>query len=154
MGHISNNSNLNILEYVDEHPFPHFQFIGWPDHGAPKSTDSIIALAKEVRKIVSETKDNVKVLVHCAAGVGRTGTFIALYHLMEELDEKVVQYLTEDEPSTSSGNEDDDIDNKITIDVFQTVFNLRKKRCEMVKYSKSMDSIFASTGLNYKKYII
>ena len=53
---------------------------------------------------------------------------------MEELDEKVVQYLTEeDEPSTSSGNEDDDIDNKTTIDVFQTVFNLRKKRCEMVR---------------------
>ena len=52
---------------------------------------------------------------------------------MEELDEKVVQYLTEeDEPSTSSGNEDDDLDDKITIDVFQTVFNLRKKRCEMV----------------------
>ena len=71
---------------------------------------------------------------------------------MEDLDEKVVQYLTEeDEPSTSSGNEDDDIDNKITIDLFQTVFNLRKKRCEMVKYSKSMDSIFLlSTGLNYK----
>ena len=56
---------------------------------------------------------------------------------MEELDEKVVQYLTEeDEPSTSSGNGDDDIDDKITIDVFQTVFNLRKKRCEMVKYVK------------------
>ena len=124
---------FDVLEYVDEHPFPHFQFVGWPDHGAPKTTDSIIALVKEVRKIVSETNDNVKVLVHCAAGVGRTGTFIALYHLMEELDEKVVQYLTEeDEPSTSSGNEDDDLDDKITIDVFQTVFNLRKKRCEMV----------------------
>ena len=54
---------------------------------------------------------------------------------MEELDEKVVQYLTEeDEPSTSSGNENDDIDDKITIDVFQTVFNLRKKRCEMVRF--------------------
>ena len=126
---------FNVLEYVDEHPFPHFQFVGWPDHGAPKTTNSIIALVKEVRKIVSETKDNVKVLVHCAAGVGRTGTFIALYHLMEELDEKVVQYLTEEEePSTSSDNEGDDNDDKITIDVFQTVFNLRKKRCEMVRF--------------------
>ena len=55
---------------------------------------------------------------------------------MEELDEKVVQYLTEeDEPSTSSGNEDDNMDHKITIDLFQTVFNLRKKRCEMVRFS-------------------
>ena len=138
------NVFLNVLEYVDEHPFPHFQFVGWPDHGAPKTTDSILALAKEVRKIVSETKDNVKVLVHCAAGVGRTGTFIALYHLMEELDEKVVQYLTEeDEPSTSSGNEDDDIDDKITIDVFQTVFNLRKKRCEMVTFLSMYSNFFS-----------
>ena len=56
---------FKILEYADGHPFPHFQFVGWPDHGAPKSTDSIIALVKEVRKIVSETEQNVKVLVHC-----------------------------------------------------------------------------------------
>ena len=72
-------------------------------------------------------------MVHCAAGVGRTGTFIALYHLMEELDEKVTQYLIDDGPNTTSGDVDGDVDEKITIDVFQTVFNLRKKRCEMVR---------------------
>ena len=51
-------------------------------------------------------------IVHCSAGVGRTGTFIALYKLMEKIDEGVV---------------------RDTIDVYNEVFQLRQDRCFMVK---------------------
>ena len=117
-----------VLDYVNDHNFEHFQYVGWPDHGAPKNTDTIIALAKALREIVAGENQDVTVLVHCSAGVGRTGTFISLYLLMETLDEKIVEYKKE-KLASSLENYDRD---KITIDVFNTVFNLRKQRCEMV----------------------
>ena len=106
----------------------HFHYVGWPDYGAPTTTDSIITLVKAVRNLVAAEKENVKVLVHCAAGVGRTGTFIALYQLMEMLDEKVIQYKRG--RSSTSINESEL--GEITIDIFDTVFKLRKQRCSMV----------------------
>ena len=119
-------TKICISDYVYDHSFKHFQYIGWPDHGAPKSTKSIIALAKKVRNIVSAEKCNVKLLVHCAAGVGRTGTFIALYQLMEILDEKVAKY------KLGASSDKEDSLNDQSIDIFNAVFDLRKKRCEMV----------------------
>ena len=113
----------------------HLQYVGWPDFGAPKTTDSIIALIKTVRNLVAaETAtmpvfgQHVKILVHCSAGVGRSGTFIALYQLMELLDEKVTQYKT---GKFNKGDKENEI-GEMTMDVFNTVFKLRKQRCEMV----------------------
>ena len=117
-----------FLEYVYDHSIKHFQYIGWPDHGAPKTTKSIIALAKTIRKIVAAESCNVKLLVHCAAGVGRTGTFIALYQLMEILDDKVAKHKLGNPSGSPENNKNDDL----TIDIFNLVMDLRKKRCEMV----------------------
>lgn len=40
----------------------------------------------DLRDEINNQKKEVSILVHCSAGVGRTGTFIALYQLMEALD--------------------------------------------------------------------
>ena len=73
--------------------------MGWPDFGAPTTTGSIITLAKAVRQVVElhtkdkrRSNDNVKILAHCSAGVGRTGTFVTLYQFMEILDQKIPEY--------------------------------------------------------------
>ena len=54
-------------------------YIGWPDHGTPsgESIEDFKMLMDEfVRFMVLEKKQ--KALVHCSAGIGRTGTSIAL----------------------------------------------------------------------------
>ncbi|CAG2257823.1 Tyrosine-protein phosphatase non-receptor type 7,Receptor-type tyrosine-protein phosphatase R,Tyrosine-protein phosphatase non-receptor type 5,Receptor-type tyrosine-protein phosphatase beta,Receptor-type tyrosine-protein phosphatase N2 [Mytilus edulis] len=57
-----------------------FHFTQWPDHGVPDS----IKLVKFYRKVRSEKCDNSgPTLVHCSAGIGRTGTFIAIDALYE-----------------------------------------------------------------------
>ncbi|CAC5415244.1 unnamed protein product [Mytilus coruscus] len=58
----------------------HFHFIQWPDHGVPDS----INLVNFYRKVASEQHDQSgPMIVHCSAGVGRTGTFIAVDALYE-----------------------------------------------------------------------
>ena len=122
-----------ITEYVYAHSVDQYHYIGWPDFGAPTEVDSIIVLAKAVRKLVAENKTNSKIVVHCSAGVGRTGTFIALYHYMKILDEMVPEYKRVQQlgdPTSVDVSE-------MTIDIFNHVFDLRKQRCEMVSQSNN-----------------
>ena len=54
-----------------------FHFTGWPDHGVPQNGVVLINFIKRVRA-VHLYSDPIPLLVHCSAGVGRTGTFIVL----------------------------------------------------------------------------
>ncbi|CAC5418228.1 PTPRT [Mytilus coruscus] len=63
-----------------ERKIHHFHFMQWPDHGVPDS----IKLIDFYRKVKSEKcNQNGPMAVHCSAGVGRTGTFIAIDALYE-----------------------------------------------------------------------
>lgn len=61
----------------------HFLYHAWPDHGVPQEqseTEGLIALVKTVGEMQREYE--CEVWVHCSAGIGRTGTFIALSSLV------------------------------------------------------------------------
>lgn len=61
----------------------HLHYQDWPDHGTPSSTQSIRTLAY----LVSEKSDSRgPVVVHCSAGVGRAGTFVAIHMTLNQLD--------------------------------------------------------------------
>jgi protein-tyrosine phosphatase len=64
----------------------HYLFSNWPDYGKPEAEDRK-ALLELVKQSAQRTgrPDNPR-FVHCSAGVGRTGTFIALDHLLQELE--------------------------------------------------------------------
>ncbi|KAI4891777.1 hypothetical protein NFI96_017333 [Prochilodus magdalenae] len=76
------------LGYADEtQDVLHFNYTSWPDHGVPtvNAIESILQFVQIVRQQVNRTKGPV--IVHCSAGVGRTGTFIALDRLMQHIRE-------------------------------------------------------------------
>jgi len=53
----------------------HHHYLGWPDKGVPKDSKSLLELMKVYRGSDAYTRA-WPVVVHCAGGVGRTGTFI------------------------------------------------------------------------------
>ena len=107
-----------------------FHYTGWPDFDAPTNTQSIISLVKEVRKRTAQLrKQECKILVHCSAGVGRTGTFIALYRIMKQLENSatIAQQMAE----FSDRNWEDHYALQ-SVDIFNTVLKLRRERVHMV----------------------
>uniref|UniRef100_A0A3Q3J1B7 protein-tyrosine-phosphatase n=1 Tax=Monopterus albus TaxID=43700 RepID=A0A3Q3J1B7_MONAL len=87
----------------------HFHYTVWPDHGVPESNQSLIQFVRTVRDYVDRSPSTGATIVHCSAGVGRTGTFIALDRVLQQLD--------------SQG----------TIDLYGCVFDLRLHRQHMVQ---------------------
>jgi tyrosine-protein phosphatase non-receptor type 12/18/22 len=62
-------------ELLESTTVTQLQFLGWPDHGVPNETKQVIALVKLTRHY---SEINKPILVHCSAGVGRTGTFCVI----------------------------------------------------------------------------
>ncbi|KAF4095334.1 hypothetical protein G5714_024412 [Onychostoma macrolepis] len=63
-----------------------FHFTVWPDHGVPQSTEVLIDFIHLVREHMDQYTRHSPTVVHCSAGVGRTGTFIAIDHLIFQIE--------------------------------------------------------------------
>jgi len=73
----------------------HYWMTSWPDHKVPRSTEDSISLAKDVRNSVDISDHNRElgpIVVHCSAGRGRTGSFIAICHAMEQVEVTYFKY--------------------------------------------------------------
>ena len=76
----------------------HFQFLAWPDYGIPTSGSSLLNLIFAVRQAQTKAKQSANVfasspephpiVVHCSAGVGRSGAFCSIDNCLSELDER------------------------------------------------------------------
>ncbi|XP_058126292.1 receptor-type tyrosine-protein phosphatase H-like [Anopheles ziemanni] len=84
-----------------------YHFLDWLTQGCPTSPSNLIDFIKIVRR---ERKNNaIPLVVHCSAGVGRTGTFIALDIILQRMEKEQ------------------------QICVYSTVKELRRKRVHMVQ---------------------
>ncbi|KAF7248532.1 Phosphatidylinositol phosphatase PTPRQ [Varanus komodoensis] len=60
-------------------------FTAWPEHGVPETSTSLVHFVKLIR--ASRAHDSTPIVVHCSAGVGRTGVYIALDHLTQHMND-------------------------------------------------------------------
>ncbi|XP_041986316.1 tyrosine-protein phosphatase Lar isoform X3 [Aricia agestis] len=57
------------------------QFTAWPDHGVPEHPAPFLQFLRRVRAL--NPPDSGPLVVHCSAGVGRTGCFIVIDSMLE-----------------------------------------------------------------------
>ncbi|XP_029437903.1 receptor-type tyrosine-protein phosphatase mu-like isoform X3 [Rhinatrema bivittatum] len=84
-----------------------FHYLMWPDHGVPKKPAELVQLVKRVNEC--KAPGTGPMIVHCSAGIGRTGTFIALDFLLKMAEEQK------------------------KVDVLRCTHKLREKRVNMVQ---------------------
>ena len=86
-----------------------FHFIVWPDNGVPNPLDSLVRFVRQVRHEMNRFPQAGPTIIHCSAGVGRTGTFVGIDRLLQ------------------------DYKNKSYVDIFGMVYEMRMSRCLMVQ---------------------
>uniref|UniRef100_A0AC34QWR3 Protein tyrosine phosphatase n=1 Tax=Panagrolaimus sp. JU765 TaxID=591449 RepID=A0AC34QWR3_9BILA len=76
-----------------EFKIQHYRCVDWPDFGVPESGLGVLRILREVRR------DKNPAIIHCSAGVGRTGTLIAIEcgvrTLLEKKDVKMPEIVKE-----------------------------------------------------------
>jgi protein-tyrosine phosphatase len=56
----------------------HAHYLKWPDHGIPTNTKDALLFLEKVEYYRQITITKAPILLHCSAGIGRTGTFCAI----------------------------------------------------------------------------
>ncbi|XP_078033096.1 uncharacterized protein LOC144467943 [Augochlora pura] len=64
---------LHLTKGQETRKIEHLHYTAWPDHGVPLSTHSVVTYMK---KLLATSPGNGPAVIHCSAGVGRTGTII------------------------------------------------------------------------------
>uniref|UniRef100_A0A669E0F9 protein-tyrosine-phosphatase n=1 Tax=Oreochromis niloticus TaxID=8128 RepID=A0A669E0F9_ORENI len=89
---------LHNTETCEQRQVSHFQYLSWPDYGVPTSAVTLIdflgAVKRQQRKMVKALGSQwtghplgPPMVVHCSAGIGRTGTFCALDICLSQLQD-------------------------------------------------------------------
>ncbi|MCI4389192.1 hypothetical protein PGIGA_G00095080 [Pangasianodon gigas] len=74
---------LNKNGLIVKREVRHFQFMAWPDHCVPEYPTSILAFLRRVK--ACNPSDAGPMVVHCSAGVGRTGCLIVIDAMLERV---------------------------------------------------------------------
>ncbi|XP_041052585.1 tyrosine-protein phosphatase non-receptor type 5 [Carcharodon carcharias] len=79
--------NITLKDGSEERQLKHYWYTSWPDQKTPDNARPLLQLVQEVEEARQQAKkDNSgPVIVHCSAGIGRTGCFIATSICYREL---------------------------------------------------------------------
>jgi len=103
----------------------HLHYAAWPDFGVPASTREILNLVRLSEILRPETIPTAPIVVHCSAGIGRSGTFIGIHQAIRMI---------------KSGKQSN---------ICELVLSMRSCRCGMVQ-TQEQYSFIHKTVLDYE----
>uniref|UniRef100_A0A8C7SB17 protein-tyrosine-phosphatase n=1 Tax=Oncorhynchus mykiss TaxID=8022 RepID=A0A8C7SB17_ONCMY len=66
----------------------HYQYLSWPDHGVPEEPGGVLSFLTQVNTKQAEFANAGPMIIHCSAGIGRTGTIVVIDMIIETIDTK------------------------------------------------------------------
>ncbi|XP_023057914.1 tyrosine-protein phosphatase non-receptor type 3 isoform X2 [Piliocolobus tephrosceles] len=75
IAYVSREMLVTNTQTGEEHTVTHLQYVAWPDHGVPDDSSDFLEFVNYVRSL---RVDSEPVLVHCSAGIGRTGVLVTM----------------------------------------------------------------------------
>ncbi|CAJ0592953.1 unnamed protein product [Cylicocyclus nassatus] len=116
---VCTHRELDIKKGVETKEVSQYHFLNWKDAKGPESTGHLLDFIERVMN----KQYRKPIVVHCSAGVGRTGVLIALWRLIERARTEHV------------------------IDIFGTVDALRKQRSRMVQTPEQYLTLYEALSL-------
>jgi len=120
----------------------HLQLTIWPDHGVLRDFRVIAPLLESVNSFRAESSRasgvDTRVVVHCSAGIGRSGTFIAIDILLKQIQQAIA--------ASSSGAADEEAVWTQALDVARVVHRIRSQRPGMVQTPVSSVRVWCACG--------
>ncbi|XP_053304432.1 tyrosine-protein phosphatase non-receptor type 5 [Spea bombifrons] len=85
---------ISLKKGEEERTLKHFWYTSWPDQKTPDQAPPLLKLVQDVDETMQRSKSSGPIIVHCSAGIGRTGCFIAMSILCKQLEyERTVDIL-------------------------------------------------------------
>lgn len=151
-------SHSGQMKYLAEHSFycQHYWFPDWPDHRSPDDIDVLLDMSLH---LLDDTDDwkcsdaaNPDVIIplpviHCSAGIGRTGCFAAILNGLRQMRASV-----QNASSTGGGGGgSSSAGGQLSVDILGIVCNLRLQRGGMVQNSEQYELIHRALCLYQKR---
>jgi len=93
------------------------QYHQWPDQGVPEETKGVRQVVKMVDRNRRKISLKGPIIVHCSAGIGRSGAFMAIHYTLHKVRKHIRSESTE----------------PFQFNIYETVVQLRKQRTGMVQ---------------------
>ncbi|XP_060631000.2 tyrosine-protein phosphatase non-receptor type 2 [Anolis sagrei] len=90
----------------------HFHYTTWPDFGVPESPASFLNFLFKVRESGSLSPDHGPAVIHCSAGIGRSGTFSLVDTCLVLMEKR---------------------EDPFSVDIKQVLLNMRKYRMGLIQ---------------------
>ncbi|RLV92369.1 Tyrosine-protein phosphatase 1 [Spathaspora sp. JA1] len=119
----------------------HYYYFKWIDAKVPPSIEPLYKISEDIANIKSTMENNLPVpIVHCSAGVGRSGTFIAFDHLFSR--GRIDQFIQLVKKNTFQNDL-----------IYRTVYQLRSQRMMMVQTIHQYNFLYEVAKVAFDEHI-
>uniref|UniRef100_A0A9J8C146 protein-tyrosine-phosphatase n=2 Tax=Cyprinus carpio TaxID=7962 RepID=A0A9J8C146_CYPCA len=89
LAYVTREITLTNTQSGQQRSITHLQYVAWPDHGVPEDSSDFLDFVQSMR---SMRKESVPLMVHCSAGIGRTGVLITMETAMTLMEKEKPVY--------------------------------------------------------------